>query len=534
MSSEIVLKCWLCPDSFARNRDLKDHTITKHAVCKMVCPWCWEEEKLFARMSELAKHAKRKHTDLTLDLLEGDFFTEKNGFWLALRPVNYARIITPGDWEAGISIRTRAALLGWVGRCKGATRTRMEWEAGWREAMEMETPAPTPRKRKYSPSAPSIDYPTLDVQRISLTSKTKVAFLRMVEVKAEVWFKVEFVHWIVEDRKAMDNLLRRMALLKEDRDPPKEFSTELKTEDAKFTLRQVATKLGIGERHVRRLFRGTIKFDNLQKDQQDIGDEPQYEIMDTFEDPEPTEQAESEREVMVEEEHAEGEKVVVSDEQETEKDAQESESRTTEADETNDVLVEDETAEKGHEEHMRICGEEEPDIKYRAEKLLLRGGMPMFPPGRREWGEQQVIISLSPTEMLWPPRDWTKLSGEERLTSWRFAAMTLERENGATSCTNEGYLLDKYAMLALPGTPVGKTIRKGETAARTANYKIITSIAAGKLEGKEAEEWVKMFETATSNHLQDTHPLVDTIKDIPLRITCTSTISKDGKEQTGE
>ena len=72
-------------------------------------------------MSELTKHTKRKHNNLVLELLDGIFFTEKNGFWLAKRPKDYARIITPSEWTSTMAIRTRAALLGWVEELKKKT-----------------------------------------------------------------------------------------------------------------------------------------------------------------------------------------------------------------------------------------------------------------------------------------------------------------------------------------------------------------------------------------------------------------------------
>ena len=44
--------------------------------------------------------------------------------------------------------------------------------------------------------------------------------------------------------------------------------------------------------------------------------------------------------------------------------------------------------------------------EYRAEKLLKRREMPLYPPGRCQWGERQVLISSNPTKMYWPPRNW--------------------------------------------------------------------------------------------------------------------------------
>ena len=63
-------------------------------------------------MSELTKHTKRKHQDLVLDLLGGEYFTQQNGLWLTKRPSDYVKIIKPTDWTTTIAIRTRAVLLG--------------------------------------------------------------------------------------------------------------------------------------------------------------------------------------------------------------------------------------------------------------------------------------------------------------------------------------------------------------------------------------------------------------------------------------
>lgn len=51
---------------------------------------------------------------------------------------------------------------------------------------------------------------------------------------------MELVHWIVEDRKAMDNLLRRISSMpSEKRSSPTELNAELKAEEARYTLRKI-------------------------------------------------------------------------------------------------------------------------------------------------------------------------------------------------------------------------------------------------------------------------------------------------------
>ena len=148
--------------------------------------WCIHEERTFARMSELTKHTKRKHQDLVLYLLEGEFVTEP-----------YVKIIKPTDWTRTIAIRTRAALLGWVERTKKEgtdyEKYQKELEDGWKQALGHSVINHQARGKE------NIVHPG--------SSKGKLVYLRMEESATEVWFKVELVHWVMNDTKAKENLL---------------------------------------------------------------------------------------------------------------------------------------------------------------------------------------------------------------------------------------------------------------------------------------------------------------------------------------
>lgn len=255
---EKEISCWLCPEKFEKKADLKNHAISTHSVCRMICPWCTEEEKTFTRMSELTKHCKRRHHDIVLDLLDGDYFTEKNGYWLSTRPQDYQKIINPSEETSLIAIRTRAAVLGWVEKMgEKSSRTRKEWKEGW-------TLQTVSRKRKYSPTRPAIDVSTITVCSISLSSKGNVALMKAVEDHATVWYKVELVHWVMEDKRAMDNLMRRMVAAQkgQEQGAPKDFQVELK--DSQESIRQLAMALGILEKHIRRVYRGCVQIAGIR------------------------------------------------------------------------------------------------------------------------------------------------------------------------------------------------------------------------------------------------------------------------------
>ena len=64
-----------------------------HLRLRVLCPWCFDGEKTSNRVRDLKKHVATKHA---FDKLFGDkFFSDGNGFYLAMFPKDYARIITP-------------------------------------------------------------------------------------------------------------------------------------------------------------------------------------------------------------------------------------------------------------------------------------------------------------------------------------------------------------------------------------------------------------------------------------------------------
>ena len=569
MSSVVSTKCWLCPETYEKKKDLKSHAISEHSVCRVVCPWCVDSERTFGRMSELTKHSKRKHNDLTIDLLEGDFFTEPNGFWLAKRPDDYVRIIKPSEWTSTIAIRTRAALLGWVEATKkeGSDKHKKSWEEGWKKALGHSVTSEQPtssRKRKYSPSRPLVDLPELAVARIDLSSKGNIGFLRMKESSAEIWFKVEMVHWVMEDSRAKDNLVRRMSIAKTDHEPPQTWGTELKLSESKHTLNQVTKALGIGERHVRKLFRGKVTFETKSRkkaeettreesSKSDIGEEPEYEIMDSIGEVdnlevilEEKEQAETAKTISTTQEPSEkvadvlptaekkkpSKPVPIQDSPLKKLDNKENDtylpmlSEDEEEEEEEDKATSERSDERiimvSHKEVFDIDTDEEEttniSLRERAEKLLKAGGMPLFPPGRRQWAGERMQVSSKPTPMFWPPKEWRKLTADQKLTAWRFAAMTLAREHGVDTVKEERDVLDKYAMLALPGTALPN--QPGEDLiikARLANYHLLKDICRGKLEGIEALELIDMLEAATRSKPQN--DLVKLLCNVPLRLS---------------
>ncbi|KAJ8300441.1 hypothetical protein KUTeg_021960 [Tegillarca granosa] len=118
---------------------------------------------------------------------------------------------------------------------------------------------------------------------------------------------------------------------------------------------------------------------------------------------------------------------------------------------------------------------------------LFIGCMPLLPPARRSWTEKQITLVLHGCSLNWPPTNWKTLSPDRKLLTWEYAAMRLENalnpeEVNITS--SRGDLLDKYNMLALPGTafPIMNTACRK---ARFYNYELLRLAANSKNPSKE-------------------------------------------------
>ncbi|XP_052682796.1 uncharacterized protein LOC128163286 [Crassostrea angulata] len=173
--------CWLCPEKFKSNRDRKNHLISRpHERMRVLCPFCplrdGKKEKSLRRMSDLKVHIADSHKAekrISSDSLPSDFFSEANGFWLAVHPKDYLKLITPNSWRADAAVRARTEMIRWIRVNQLSKRRLQELEQGWEAAR---APSLTPeekfvpdyseepeedlqarkRAREYSPSRPDL------------------------------------------------------------------------------------------------------------------------------------------------------------------------------------------------------------------------------------------------------------------------------------------------------------------------------------------------------------------------------------------
>ena len=114
-----------------------------------------------------------------------------------------------------------------------------------------------------------------------------------------------------------------------------------------------------------------------------------------------------------------------------------------------------------------------------AAQLLSWGMLPLLPPGRRNWDQDEVVTLTGRNHSVkWPPSGWRTFTAERRLQVFEFAAGLLDADLTGFPVTSRSDLLDKYNFMALPGSMPPQQGPK--SAMRLANYQQLRAIATGE------------------------------------------------------
>ncbi|CAC5385471.1 unnamed protein product [Mytilus coruscus] len=136
----------------------------------------------------------------------------------------------------------------------------------------------------------------------------------------------------------------------------------------------------------------------------------------------------------------------------------------------------------------------------RKRKLLRKGGMPLFPAGRREWDQEELVtLTTIPAVVSWPPKNWKGMTPEQKYFNWEYASITLELNSRKLQFLKEELLL-KYHFLTLPATktPTGNEENTMAIKSRFYLYKAIAHIIKSDKEDISTLQTLKMLETAVN------------------------------------
>ncbi|KAH3852228.1 hypothetical protein DPMN_094729 [Dreissena polymorpha] len=149
----------------------------------------------------------------------------------------------------------------------------------------------------------------------------------------------------------------------------------------------------------------------------------------------------------------------------------------------------------------------------RAKKLLARGAMPLFPPARREWDQDEAVTFLEP-KFKWPPRGWKGMSADLRLMLIEFQAMSILQARGCNFKFEHVELLNAFNFLVLPGSLSPRAPVDTNVHSCHAIYVRLREIALGK----EDMKWLRMIESASMMRDTANDKLIAACKEIPLRL----------------
>ena len=133
-------------------------------------------------------------------------------------------------------------------------------------------------------------------------------------------------------------------------------------------------------------------------------------------------------------------------------------------------------------------------LSERALNLLKKGCLPLFPPSRRDWGEEEVTLTVGNSSITWSPKDWESLTPDRRLLSWEFCAMSIQQSMDPTAATviERTDLLDKFNFLALPGT-IEKPVKMNNQIKRKTRYYISEQLKYMVQDNTGDETWLHIM-----------------------------------------
>ncbi|XP_045198590.2 gelsolin-related protein of 125 kDa-like [Mercenaria mercenaria] len=129
-------KCWLCTRVFYNVTELKAHLVSSaHRRQSVVCPWCFREERTFTRVNDLYVHCKQRHFAAT-NHVPKNVFGVAAGFYMAIYPVDYAKIVTPSPWDSTEGMEVRRIMSKWIHSLVEPAVKSRNWRRGWRNGLK--------------------------------------------------------------------------------------------------------------------------------------------------------------------------------------------------------------------------------------------------------------------------------------------------------------------------------------------------------------------------------------------------------------
>jgi hypothetical protein len=490
--------CWSCEEELKTKDELRNHYMRlPHRFLEVVCAWC-TTKTLFRRPVDLRMHMKERHRDIQREQGK-DFPADEEAFFLATKPRAYLNSIS-GQPSDGQRVRVlKEAVLG-----NSSIGSAEVWQKGWDRH--------GPVTGMYSPTKPSlwtIESLSLDPEGGRVIVSGGVGEILRLTIPCQ-------------DHHIRDSLLRMMATVKPGMELPNSWTSCTRT-DSSTILAAVglpSMKVGKVEKNAwspkeppqkrQRTVAPPSPLTPLASPQHQLElEEPPYSPRVGFQSPPSIVRQTTPPTTQISTCYIPTPKGDA---------ASALPSPAPPSTCAGSITIDQGCPEK---RSIQTVVEQTPssDLVSRALPLLLAGGMPLFPPARRNWtGESTLKLPLQGSFQTWPPAGWQQMSPDTRLLLWETVSTTLAVQ--FNMALDRQSILDSFQFLALPGSKDPSTATT-ESRMRHGNFSILRKISLGK-QVVAAETLLSMFEvghqSSHSSRPGEYRDLIVLASTIPLRL----------------
>jgi len=490
----MAYQCWSCEGvTFPKKDELRTHYLNKpHTFMEVVCPFCTYKRNTIRRPVDLRTHIKERHRDIFKTQGKG-FPTDAEAFFLSPSPRAYLNCLPTTPQENARTSILREAVLA-----NPMLRPQDNWQKGWDRHL------PTKPILPYSPMTPALwtlETMTLDpVEGKLIVVGGDDSILRL--------------HVPLHQQKTRERLMRRLVTVKPGMDTPDKW--EKTTRQDMTTILTVIGLEGIPVGLVERTAWPEAPAPKRQRQMpaplsplpaladEPTVDEPPPTSPDNLELPS-TSPAKETPAVPTEADCAQTDPTGLpgAKADTLPMPSSEAEAQSTYVDpvgslqKTQDRRIVKEGSGKKRKATQVVSvpppGPEDNGRIEHAQRLLLLGGMPLFPPAGWDWkAEEQVPLPLGCPLGMWPPSGWQGMSADSRLLIWETTSTVLAMKWDMP--LDRSFILDAFQFLALPGTR-DPPLETSEARMRHGNFTCLRKIAMDQPVG-ESNYLLQMFGTA--------------------------------------
>ena len=473
-------QCWLCSARLATKKDLRAHIgSSSHLQLRVLCPWCFDKEYTSNRMGDLKKHASTKHG--AEHLVSSGFFGDAIGFYLAMYPQDYARVITPSAPTTKEAIEAMGYVRRWVGAAVSSSRSLQDWERGWtlgdatptREepsSFQPLRPARGDVPPPYSPTRPEL-VADLNLNQIYVMEDV----VQLDAVQGNSYDIVNLNGSVKRDVSRMATLQRSIV---NTRARPAGIFAEVKGTLYQEQSNKISQLTQVSE----------IYIDNIQSITPEPGRLPH---------PFPLARAPTSAATTPPPPPPPVRRAAVP-------------SSSAPIQPPPPATLPQPPA--NLPPPSLIPGPRNPS--QQACDLLSWGVMPLIPPARRNWDQDEVVtLKGRQTTLKWPPRGWRSFTADRKLQVTEHASALLDSDASGFPVSSKQDIKDRYNFLALPGSaPRQKTPKSGM---RHGNYHQLKDIA---LEKDNDFRVLKMFSKAAKERETELDSMIRQINQARVRL----------------